>query len=106
MLSDEHLDRAGLGQPRRTLDQQMTVAQQRDQHAIDQMILPDDQAAGVGFELLKLFCDAHLELRRSKWRAIVVMMQQQANWSHHRAVRARRTNSYFTKASFLVVCGG
>ncbi len=55
----QHLDGAGLGQPRRTLDQQVTVAQKRNEHAVDQVRLPDDQAACMRLELLELVCDAH-----------------------------------------------
>jgi hypothetical protein len=32
----------GLGQPRRALDQQVAVGEQRDQQAVDQVLLPDD----------------------------------------------------------------
>ena len=55
----QHLDRAGLGQSRRALDQQMPVAQQRNQHPVDQVRLADNQSARMGLELLKLFCDTH-----------------------------------------------
>ena len=55
----QHLNRARLGEAGRALDKQVSVAQQRDQHAIDQVRLPDNQAAGVRFELLKMVRDAH-----------------------------------------------
>jgi hypothetical protein len=46
----------------------MTIAQQRDQHPVNQVCLADDQIAGVSFQLLELFYEAHLA-------AIVVMMR-------------------------------
>ena len=55
----KHLDRTCLRKPGSTLDQQVAIAKQRNQHAIDQVRLTDDQAARVRLELLKLFCDAH-----------------------------------------------
>src|SRR5690606_4268838 len=59
----QHLDGAGLGEARLTLDQQVPVAQERDQHAVDQMRLSDDQAAGVRFQPLELLCKGHRALR-------------------------------------------
>ena len=55
----QHLDRACLGETGSTLDEQVSVAKQSNEHAIDQVRLPDNQAAGVRLELLELFCDAH-----------------------------------------------
>jgi hypothetical protein len=37
----KHLDRACLGKPRRALDQQVTIRQDRDQEALDQVVLTD-----------------------------------------------------------------
>jgi hypothetical protein len=51
----EHFDRTSLGEARGAFDQQVTVAQQREQHAIDQVRLADDQAARMLFQLLKSF---------------------------------------------------
>ena len=55
----EYLDGACLGEARRALNQQVPIAQKRDQHAIDQVRLTYDQAAGMRLELLELICDAH-----------------------------------------------
>ena len=55
----QDLDGAGLGETRCSLDQQVPVTQKRDQHTIDQVLLPDDQAACMRLELLELVCDAH-----------------------------------------------
>src|SRR5690606_30450183 len=38
-------DRTRLGEPRRTLDEQVPVRQQRDQQALDQVLLADDALA-------------------------------------------------------------
>ena len=38
----QNFDRARLGETRRALDEQMTVAQQRHEHAIEQSLLPHD----------------------------------------------------------------
>ncbi len=38
----EHLDRARLGEPRRALDEQVAVGQDRDQQALEQVALTDD----------------------------------------------------------------
>jgi hypothetical protein len=38
----QRLDRRGLGQPRQTLHEKMTVAQQADEHAVDESLLSDD----------------------------------------------------------------
>ena len=46
----QHLDRPGLGEPRRPFDQQVPVAKQRRQHAGQQRLLTDDEARQVGFE--------------------------------------------------------
>ena len=43
----QRLDRGGLGQARRTFDQQVTIGQQRDQQAVDQVRLADDRTAAV-----------------------------------------------------------
>jgi hypothetical protein len=59
----------------------MPVAQQGDQHPVDQVSLTDDKAARMGFELLECFCDAHSVLRWAKRRAIVVVMREQSNTS-------------------------
>ena len=55
----EHLDRARLGESRRALYQQVAIAQQRNEHTIDEVRLADDQAARMRLELLELFYDAH-----------------------------------------------
>ena len=55
----QHLDRTRLREPRGALYQQVAVAQQRDQHAVDQVRLTDNQPARMCFEFLKLFPDAH-----------------------------------------------
>ncbi len=59
----EDFDGAGLGQPRRAFHQQMAVAQQSDQHPIDEVRLANDQPARMRLEFLKLLCDAHCWLR-------------------------------------------
>ena len=41
------------------LDEQVTVAEQRDEHPVDQVCLSDDQAARMCLELLELSCNAH-----------------------------------------------
>jgi hypothetical protein len=33
----------------------MTIAQERNQHPVDQVLLADNQARHMGFELLELF---------------------------------------------------
>ena len=55
----KYLDRTRLGKTWRAFDKQMAITQQRDQHAINQVCLTDDQLARMCLELLKLFCDAH-----------------------------------------------
>ncbi len=50
----EDLDGAGLGQTGRALDQQVAVAEQGDQQAVDQTGLADDVLIDVVGELLKL----------------------------------------------------
>ncbi len=44
----QFLDRGGLGKARRALDQQVAVGEQRDQQAVDQVLLADD----VGLQML------------------------------------------------------
>jgi hypothetical protein len=51
----QNLDRARLGEARGAFDEQMPVAQQRDEHAIQQSILTDDETFQVRFELPELF---------------------------------------------------
>ncbi len=46
----QHLDRARLRQTRRALDEQVPVAQQRDQHSIEQRLLPHDEGLQVRLE--------------------------------------------------------
>src|SRR5690606_39825492 len=46
----QHLDRARFRQARRALDEQMPVAQERDQHAVQQTLLADDEALQVRLE--------------------------------------------------------
>ncbi len=38
----ERLDRQRLGKPRHALDQQMPLREDRDQHALEKVVLPDD----------------------------------------------------------------
>ena len=38
----QHVDGAGLGQPRGALDQDMAIGQQGDQHALDQTLLTEN----------------------------------------------------------------
>ena len=51
----QNLDRTGLCQARRTFDQQVTIAQERDQHPVDEVRLPNDEAARMHLKLLKFF---------------------------------------------------
>ena len=46
----QHLDGARLGQTRRALHQQVPVAQQRDQHAVEELLLPDHETGQVPFQ--------------------------------------------------------
>ncbi len=62
----QNLDRPGLGQARCALDQQMAIAQQRDQHPVDEVRLPNDETACMGLKLLKFLDDAHQLLRTKK----------------------------------------
>ena len=55
----EHLNSTCLGQTRCTLNEKVSVTQERDQHTIDQMGLADNQPARMCFKFLKLFSDAH-----------------------------------------------
>ena len=55
----ENLDGAGLGQAGGTFHEEMAIAEQCDQHPVDQVRLPDNQAARMCLELLELCCDAH-----------------------------------------------
>jgi hypothetical protein len=41
----KHLDRARLGETGGTFNQQVTIAQQRNQHAVDQVCLADNKRA-------------------------------------------------------------
>ncbi len=41
------LDGGGLGQPRHALDQQMAIAEQAHQHAVDEALLADDARGDV-----------------------------------------------------------
>ena len=51
----QHLDRARLGKPRSAFDEQVAVAQEGDEHAIQQSLLADDETFEVRFELAELF---------------------------------------------------
>ena len=51
----QDLDRARLREPRRAFDEQVAVAKQRDEHAIQQSFLTDDETLQVRFELPELF---------------------------------------------------
>ena len=51
----EALDGAGLGQAGRAFHQQVAIAEQGDEHAIDQGFLADDLLADVLFEQLNIF---------------------------------------------------
>jgi hypothetical protein len=51
----QDLDRARLCEPRRAFDEQMAVGKQRDEHAIQQPFLTDDETLQVRFELPELF---------------------------------------------------
>ncbi len=55
----EDLDGPRLGQPRGAFHQQMAIAQQRDQHPVDQSRLAHHQALQVFFQTLKLGLDGH-----------------------------------------------
>ena len=45
---------ARLRETGRALDEQVAIAEQCDQHAVQELLLPDDQALQVGFEPQKL----------------------------------------------------
>jgi hypothetical protein len=51
----QDFDRARLGETRRAFNEQVAVAQERDEHAIQQPLLADDEAFQVRFELPELF---------------------------------------------------
>ena len=51
----QHFDRARLREPRRAFDEQVAVAQEGDEHAIQQSLLADDETFQVRFELPELF---------------------------------------------------
>ena len=55
----QHLDRARLGQPRRALDQQMPVRQERDEQPVDQPLLADDLLADVVLQTLDFADGGH-----------------------------------------------
>ena len=62
----EHLDRTRLCEARSSLHEQMAIAQQCNEHAVDQMGLTNDQATRVRLQLLYLFYDRHSQLRSIK----------------------------------------
>jgi hypothetical protein len=51
----QDLDRARLREPGRAFDEQVPIAQEGDEHAIQQAILADDETFQVRFELPELF---------------------------------------------------
>ena len=51
----QHFDRTRLGKPRSAFDEQVAVAQEGDEHAIQQSLLADDETFEVRFELAELF---------------------------------------------------
>ena len=51
----QDFDRARLRKPGRAFDEQVAVAQERDEHAIQQPFLADDETFQVRFELPELF---------------------------------------------------
>ena len=62
----QYLDCPRLGKTGSALDQQVAVAQERDQHPVDQVRLADDQPAGMRLKLLKLLYNGHPVLRSKK----------------------------------------
>ena len=55
----QDLDRAGLGQPRRALDQQMPVRQQGDEQTVDQFFLADDLLPDMVLQALDFADNGH-----------------------------------------------
>ena len=64
----QDLDRSGLGEPRCTLHQQMPVAQQRHEHAVQKRRLPDDEGGEVSLEADEVLLQGHgLERSSKRW---------------------------------------
>ncbi len=49
----QRLDRQGLGEPRHALDQHVAAGEQADQHAVEEVVLADDDAAQLGLDPLE-----------------------------------------------------
>ena len=65
------LDRRGLGQAGHAFDQQVAVAQQADQHAVDELLLADDARGDVIANWFQI-CGGHAVLLRLPWGGWVV----------------------------------